>query len=168
MAEATASAAATLVPSKTFGVHISNLSSNTSAETLATEFHLPVQFILMDTKKNEAWARNFHKEDWAQRKAQTLNGKRIDNQVIQCRAVVEFIHIAKLCGFYRTDNCAYNDKCSNAHVSCSDRDQCIQKNCYYGHSKKRPEVKVDLIDYNGNINIFLFSNFARFILTQSL
>ncbi len=167
MAKSNAGNAISFVPGDCFCIHVTNLSSNSSGEELSKIFEVPVEYVLMDTMKNEAWIKNVFRKDTAETKARNHNGKRIDNQIIECRAKAELIHIAKLCSYFRSGTCTYGDKCANIHVLCKDPDKCSQNNCYYGHSRRRPAVNVDKIDYAGNINICLSFSFARFVLTGS-
>ena len=138
MAEANTGSATSFVPGNTFWIHITNLSSNTTGEDLSKLFDIPVEFILLDTVKNEAWIKNIFRKDMAESKATRYNGTRLNNRAIKCQANVELIHIAKLCSYFRAGDCNNGDRCSARHILCSNPINCSQKNCYYGHLKQRP------------------------------
>ena len=141
-----------LINGDKYCIHITNLSVMATAQELSTMFQTHEEYVLFDTKKNEAWIKNIYQKDTAVMLADKYNGKLHYDGPMQCQAMLEFFQIAKLCRHNRHGKCKFGHGCSMKHVACKNPDKCSDTTCYYGHSANHSAVYVPPLDYQGNVD----------------
>jgi len=140
-------------------IHIINLASNVSAHELARNFGVPIQFIVIDTVKNEAWIKNCYPWNRTVNLASDHDGEYINNKPIRCEAMPERIHISELCQYDRVNDCRFGDQCAKKHIKCQNTTNCSKQDCLLGHQKYQAVNPNPWPDRTGNISFIIPSKY---------
>ncbi|CAF1022027.1 unnamed protein product [Rotaria magnacalcarata] len=138
-------------------IHVSRLPHDVTSEELAQTFGAHVANIIIKTgyQRNElqsasqdnceAWIINTGNERQTRDLAGKHSGKQLHGLEIQCNVTHEPIYRFELCRKFRLGSCSYEKRCIFKHILCSKLDDCLDKECRYGHSRKR-KVESDVPD----------------------
>ncbi|CAF4521879.1 unnamed protein product, partial [Rotaria magnacalcarata] len=138
-------------------IHVSRLPHDVTSEELAQTFGAHVANIIIKTgyQRNElqsasqdnceAWIINTGNERQTRDLAGKPSGKQLHGLEIQCNVTHEPIYRFELCRKFRLGSCSYEKRCIFKHILCSKLDDCLDKECRYGHSRKR-KVESDVPD----------------------
>jgi hypothetical protein len=91
-----------------------------------------------DFSMSEAWIKHLSDQRSAQAFSKKHDKMNIRGFEIRCDVVQEPVNVSELCREMETGVCKYSsDQCDYKHIMCREPNECENRECWYGHSKKR-------------------------------
>jgi hypothetical protein len=137
--------------SRPYCIHVTNMPIDVTSEELSFIFQVHVADILLrpgyqlspylasdDRLESEAWIKHMSDQQTARDLAKKHSNVEIRGFKIYCDVIQEPLNKSELCRDFERGDCQYStEECYYKHIMCDEPDECENKECWYGHNKKR-------------------------------
>lgn len=115
-----------------FGIRVANI-------LLRPGYQLNPHLAPKDRSESEAWIKHVGNQETARALASKHSGFNLRGFTICCDIIDEPLNISELCRDFEKGICSYSlgQQCIYKHIMCDEPSECKNKECWYGHNKKR-------------------------------